>query len=268
MTLIRTVPHGHLQGGAQYLLLFDSIQSVYFSAIADTINWLKIQPIDLPWLPKLPSHSRTGILKTFLTPGQPAATNWLLNSNWVPSLSHNNLGIIQQNKISHWHTSLVLYPRLETRSLYWAVWAYEVTTVTAQAVPNLSVSSELAAKIHAIGTTPAYTKTIYTQSEFLKHNLTAFTHMLLRAQQSCLHKMILLSIILLNTFPCNPIYLKAMHSTYAQSDIWSNAYLNKSSHAAETRKITHTLLAQELTKIAKRVFSPYDLQWITPTTGY
>ena len=56
-----TVPHGHLQGGTGHLLLFDIIQSVYFSAITDTINWLKVQPVDLPWLRGSPNSPDTGI---------------------------------------------------------------------------------------------------------------------------------------------------------------------------------------------------------------
>ena len=44
------------------------------------------------------------------------------------------------------------------------------------------------------------------------------------------------------------IYLKATQSTFAQCDISGDVLLNKSPHAAETRKATHTLLAQELTK--------------------
>ena len=52
------------------------------------------------------------------------------------------------------------------------------------------------------------------------------------------------------------IYLKATQPTYTQCDIWGDALLNKSTHAAETRKTTHTLLAQELTKIANKCGVP------------
>ena len=52
------------------------------------------------------------------------------------------------------------------------------------------------------------------------------------------------------------IYLKTTQPTYAQCDIWGDALLNKSTHAAETRKTTHTLLAQELTKIANKCGVP------------
>ena len=66
---------------------------------------------------------------------------------------------------------------------------------------------------------------------------------------------------------CTPlphaIYLKATQSTFAQWDTWGDALLNKSTHAAETRKTTHTLLAQEVAgtnQNTKRVRSPYNLQ--------
>ena len=38
--------------------------------------------------------------------------------------------------------------------------------------------------------------------------------------------------------------------------LWDDALLNKSIHAAETRKTTHTLLAQELTEIANECGVP------------
>ena len=51
------------------------------------------------------------------------------------------------------------------------------------------------------------------------------------------------------------IYLKATQPTNAKSDIGGETLLNKSTQGAETGKTTHTLLAQELTKIANNVES-------------
>jgi hypothetical protein len=53
----------------------------------------------------------------------------------------------------------------------------------------------------------------------------------------------------------SPCSLPASHSAatqplYANTDIWADNLLNKSAHAAETRKATHTQFAQELTRIA------------------
>ena len=44
--------------------LSDMIHSAHFSALADTIYWLKEHPIDLPWL-QIPL---TDTLRTLLTP--------------------------------------------------------------------------------------------------------------------------------------------------------------------------------------------------------
>ena len=60
------------------------------------------------------------------------------------------------------------------------------------------------------------------------------------------------------------IYLKATQPTYAQCDIWGDALLNKSTYAAEARKTTHTT-CPGTNQNCKRVWSPYNLQRITPT---
>ena len=73
-------------------------------------------------------------------------------------------------------------------------------------------------------------------------NLTVLIHMILRPQQSGLHK----STCLFFGLPLpHAIYRKATQSTCAQCDIWGDALLNKSTYAAETRKTTHTLLVQD-----------------------
>ena len=52
------------------------------------------------------------------------------------------------------------------------------------------------------------------------------------------------------------LYLQATQPNYASIDIWADTLLNKSIHAAETRHYTHTLFAQELTKIANHCGVP------------
>ena len=46
------------------------------------------------------------------------------------------------------------------------------------------------------------------------------------------------------------------HTACTQCDSWGDALLNKSTHSTETHKTTHTLLAQELTKIANECGVP------------
>ena len=78
-------------------------------------------------------------------------------------------------------------------------------------------------------------------------NFTVLTDLYLHALQSstCLFFSLLLS---------HAIYFKVIQSTFAQWQcyIWAHALLNKSTHAAETQETTHTLLAQEFTKIEKK----------------
>jgi hypothetical protein len=45
-------------------------------------------------------------------------------------------------------------------------------------------------------------------------------------------------------------YLQATQPLNANSDIWADTLLNKSAHAVETRKTTHTQFAQQLTRMA------------------
>ena len=54
----------------------------------------------------------------------------------------------------------------------------------------------------------------------------------------------------------NTEYMPKPHTAYTQCDIWGDALLNKSTHSTETRKTTHTLLAQELNKIANECGVP------------
>ena len=46
------------------------------------------------------------------------------------------------------------------------------------------------------------------------------------------------------------LYLQATQRQYSNTDVWADSLLNKSNHAADSRKLTHAKLAQELTKIA------------------
>ena len=46
------------------------------------------------------------------------------------------------------------------------------------------------------------------------------------------------------------LYLQATQRQYSNTDVWADSLLNKSNHAADSRKSTHAKLAQELTKIA------------------
>ena len=245
---------GIREGGTGCFRLSDIIHSAYFSALADTIYWLKEHPIDLPWL-QIPL---TDTLRTLLTPTMvnlQQQTELQIATECPPTTIQRKqdlpLRIPSPSCIPDWPQHL--FPRQGDFARHIKRQQHERF--------RTSLSSEQAAKFNAIG---RHTVTLHKRSHLLTDrtprtqlwqcstslfSLTCFYEL---SNQAFINSTCLLFGIPLP----HAIYLKTTQPTYAQCDIWGDALLNKSTHAAETRKTTHTLLAQELTKIANECGVP------------
>ena len=101
---------GIREGGTGCFRLSDIIHSAYFSALAETIYWLKEHPIDLPWLQIL----LTDKLATLLTPTMVNLQQRTPNSNRVPS--HNDSPKTTPPTQHTTDTSPILYHALASTS--------------------------------------------------------------------------------------------------------------------------------------------------------
>jgi hypothetical protein len=229
------------------------IHAAYYSSVADTIQWLSSHPINLPWLPTPLSTT----LKELLSPSVQQLQRWNIPiaTTCPTSDIHNKsdvpLSIPSPQCIPDWPPHLFPSQGDFGRHIK--------AQLKSKFINNAPITDQL--RLRSIGrhqfnlhpnshlTNPNTTKSQLWQCSTSLFSLTSF--------QKLSNQAFITSTSLILGIPVqHALFLHSTQQQHHPTDIWADNLLNKSSHAAESRKTSHTQLAQELTKIANECGIP------------
>jgi hypothetical protein len=243
---------GVRDGGSGCFKNVPIIAAASYGALATTIKWLHTHPIEFSWLPQQLSLT----LGSFLAPNIISLQQWNLPvavtcpssdifdkktlplqipslqclTDWPDKLfpSQGDFGRhIKKQLVSHFLLPLTVPQKQRFKSI-------------ARHTLQLSPASHLLPSQLTESQAPS---TNLWQCSTSLFSLTCFYEL---SNQAFLTT----SALLLDIPIPHARYLRDTQAAYAKTDVWADALLNKSAHAAETRNSTHMLFAQELTQIA------------------
>mmetsp|Transcript_52383 Transcript_52383/g.109281 ORF Transcript_52383/g.109281 Transcript_52383/m.109281 type:complete len:515 (-) Transcript_52383:93-1637(-) len=230
------------------------IHAAYYSSVADTIRWLHAHPLNPSWL-------KNSLSQTLTTMIQPSIDS--LHQTWnlpiattcPPQEIRNKadlpLSIPSPQCIPHWPQHL--FP---TQGDFGRHIKAQIKANFFSGLPKAQQARVKAVGRHHLIThrTSHLSPNIATRPQLWQCSTSLFS---LTSFYELSNEAFLTSTSLLLGIPIpHAIYLQATQPEYAKSDIWADSLLNKSKHAAETRKTTHTKFAQELTRIASECGIP------------
>ena len=223
------------------------IAAASYGAMATTLQWLHKHPIDFSWLPQPLSQT----LSSFLTPNIYSLQQWNLP---VASISPSSdirdkrtllLQIPSPQCITTWPPHL--FPTQGDFGRH--IKKQQVTQFARHLSPHQNERYRAVAR-HTLHL-PQSSHLL--SNEGIASNLWQCSTSLfsLTSIYELSNQALLTTTALILDIPVpHALYLQDTQLNYTNIDIWADALLNKSIHAAETRHSTHALFAQELTKIA------------------
>jgi hypothetical protein len=229
------------------------VHAAYYTSVADTIQWLQPHPLNPTWL----CHPISQTLDRMLDSSIHQLQLWNIPlAETLPPVETRTktvlpLAIPVQPIIPTWRKELFptqgdfgRHIKKQLKTVFLNNIAYSQRN-RVQAVGRNQF--KLHKRSHLNSTQPAISQLWQCSTSLF--SLTSF--------QELSNEAFLTSTSLLLGLPVpHARYLQATQPLYANTDIWADNLLNKSAHAAETRKTTHTQFAQELTRIANECGIP------------